>query len=40
MTEGEEVTWPCGSMLQTRAVWSIDPEASFVPRQFHATECT
>jgi len=20
MTEGEEVTWPCGSMLQTRAV--------------------
>ena len=27
-------------MCQSRAVWSTEPEASFVPVQFQATECT
>lgn len=27
-------------MFQTRAVWSTEPDASFVPVQFQATECT
>lgn len=35
-----KVTWPCGSICQIRAVWSTEPEASFVPMQFQATECT
>jgi len=34
------LTCPCGSICHIRAVWSTEPEASFVPMQFHATECT
>ena len=36
----KEPTWPWGSISQTLAVWSTEPEASFVPVQFQATECT